>query len=164
MLAAYLKKIGQRAGRLHAFGQGSGLQQLSHRIRRVAVVADQGLQRAATPTRIGVLAAQFVGVRAKGIFLCAARLQGFTQRGDLAFQALQGLGRRFKAQLGLPALYSQALEFITRLIAFGLQAFGLAFQSGQALFCLCGAVAGIACQREQVHRVAAIALEIAAPR
>ena len=90
----------------------------------------------------------------KRCFFAALGLQSFAQAGNLRFQALERFGSRFETQPGLSAFEAQVFLLVARLAYLRVQAFCLALKRRQALFCLCGVVARIARQCEQVHGMA----------
>ena len=106
MLAAYLKKICQRAYRRTSWSKRTRFQQPPHCVGRVPVIANQRLQRLAPSGHGSLLAAQFIGARALRVLLGPPRLQGFAQSRNLAFQPLECPGRDLKFAPGLSALHS----------------------------------------------------------
>ena len=161
VLAADFEEVSEGADWGHAFAQRAGLEQAAHGVGGVAVVADERLQRVAAAGDGCVFAAELIGAGAEGVFFAAPCLQGLAQFGDLGLEALECIGRRLEVEAGLPALHAEGFKLVAGLAHLGVEAVGLAFQSGEALFALGYAVARVAGHGEQMHGVAARQLHLA---
>ena len=161
MLAADLEEIRQRSHWRHSLGQRSRFQQPPHRVRRVAMVANQRLQRIPPSGHLGHLAAQLVRRAPARRPSSARRACKLSRSATISpSNAFNRSDADCKPQPRLAALRPQILLLRLRLAHLGFQPLRLALQRRQALFALRRMVARIPGQRQQVHHVPPARLQL----
>ena len=147
VLAIDFEEVGERADGGHAVGVllvGVGLEDIADGLGGVAVLADEGFERAAAAVEGGDFAAQLVAAALGLRLFVAAGFDLEAKFGDLGFEALEALGDGLEGERDLAALQAEGVELLSGDLGLGDEAFGFALKTGESGGGLGLLVAGLA--------------------
>ena len=162
ILPIHLQKVRQRPHRRHSVRNVSGicLEDIPHRVGRVAVLPDQRIQRTPPSLQGGPLRAQHIAPPPHSNLVRPRRIDLLSQLRNPRLQRLQPLGHVAEGHLHLATLQSQLRQLAPRCLRLRKQPLRFALQCGPRGLSLCLLV--LACRRalHQLHCSAPILLRL----